>query len=279
MFVRLKSSKNSKHPTVQIVESTRSRDGKVRQNILASLGVVRNDEDRSALLKLAHNLIQKFGEDSSGQMSLGETGYSYKAKSGKVISHEQIDYRNLAHVRDYQVGFDEVFGKISEDVGFDAVLADIDSVRKHSFSVLEVVKNVVINRLKEPESKRASFLRDLFEKGTSTFSLHHIYRAMDLILPYANKFQACAHDSAASLFPEVKSYFYDATTLFFESVTTDDLRNFGFSKDCKFNQVQVVICLLVTNEDYLSVTKFSPVIQQKRRHSRLQLIVYLSATV
>lgn len=248
MFVRLKSSKNSKHPTVQIVESTRSRDGKVRQNILASLGVVRNDEDRSALLKLAHNLIQKFGEDSSGQMSLGETGYSYKAKSGKVISHEQIDYRNLAHVRDYQVGFDEVFGKISEDVGFDAVLADIDSVRKHSFSVLEVVKNVVINRLKEPESKRASFLRDLFEKGTSTFSLHHIYRAMDLILPYANKFQACAHDSAASLFPEVKSYFYDATTLFFESVTTDDLRNFGFSKDCKFNQVQVVICLLVTNE-------------------------------
>lgn len=248
MFVRLKTSKNSKHPTVQIVESNRTRQGKVRQEIIASLGVIRTDDDKQALLKLAHNLIQKFGEDSSGQMGLGEIGFSYKPKAGKAISKEHIDYRNLTHVRDYQIGFEEVFGKISDDIGFDGVLADIDNTRKHSFSALEIIKNVVISRLKEPESKRAGFLRDLFEKGATSFELHHIYRAMDLIVPYADKLQSCAHLAANTLFPNVKSYFYDATTLFYESVTSDELKNFGFSKDCKFNQVQIVICLLVTND-------------------------------
>lgn len=248
MFVRLKTSKKSKHPTVQIVESVRTPQGKIRQQILASLGVIRNDDDKNALLKLAHNLIQKFGEDTSGQLSLGDVDYSYKPKDGSKVSSEQIDYRNLAHVKDYQIGFEEVFGKISEDVGFDAILGEIDNTRKHSFSAVEIIKNVVINRLKEPESKRAGFLRDLFDKGESSFDLHHIYRAMDLIAPYADKFQASAHAAAATLFPDVKSYFYDATTLFYESVTTDELKNFGFSKDCKFNQVQIVICLLVTSD-------------------------------
>lgn len=247
MFVRLKTSKNSKHPTVQIVESNRTLDGKVRQQIIASLGVIRKEEDKAVLVKLAHNLIQKFGEDSSGQLNLGEVGFSYKPKA-KETPAVSIDYKNLTHVKDYQIGFEEVFGKISDDVGFDAVLSEIDNSRKHSFSALEIIKSVVINRLKEPESKRAGFLRELFEKGETSFGLHHIYRAMDLVMPYADKLQACAHVAANSLFPDVKSYFYDATTLFYESVTTDELRNFGFSKDCKFNQVQIVICLLVTSE-------------------------------
>ena len=246
MFVRLKTSRSSKHPTVQIVESVRTSQNKVKQQIIASLGVVRNDDDKKALLKLAHNLIQKFGEDTNGQLSLGEFAHSYKPKEGKRAEH--IDYRNLVHVNDYQVGFDEVFGKLSEEIGFNSALAKIDESGKHTFSVLEIIKSVVINRLKEPESKRASFLRDIFEKGESSFELHQVYRAMDLIVPFADEIQKCAHFAANELFPNVKSYFYDATTLFYESVVADELKDFGYGKDGKFNQVQVVICLLVTNE-------------------------------
>ena len=39
--------------------------------------------------------------------------------------------------------------------------------------------------------------------------------------------------------------FYDVTTFHFESVVADDLRDFGFSKNAKFNEVQVVLGLLV----------------------------------
>jgi transposase len=42
--------------------------------------------------------------------------------------------------------------------------------------------------------------------------------------------------------------FYDCTTLYFESFTEDELRRFGYSKDHKFNQGQVLLALMVTNE-------------------------------
>ena len=48
--------------------------------------------------------------------------------------------------------------------------------------------------------------------------------------------------------------FFDVTTLFFESVNEDELRNFGFSKDCKFKETQVVLALVTTTTDGLPVT-------------------------
>src|SRR5207244_3262863 len=40
-------------------------------------------------------------------------------------------------------------------------------------------------------------------------------------------------------------FFFDVTTLYFESITQDDLRDFGFSKDQKHHAVQVVLALVV----------------------------------
>jgi transposase len=42
--------------------------------------------------------------------------------------------------------------------------------------------------------------------------------------------------------------FYDCTTLYFEAFEEDELREHGFSKDNKFNEVQVLLALLVTKE-------------------------------
>jgi len=42
--------------------------------------------------------------------------------------------------------------------------------------------------------------------------------------------------------------FYDVTTFYFESIKQDDLRDFGFSKDNKVNEVQVVMGMLVDKE-------------------------------
>ncbi len=38
------------------------------------------------------------------------------------------------------------------------------------------------------------------------------------------------------------------TTLYFESVQSDELREFGFSKDCKFKETQVVLALVTTKQ-------------------------------
>ena len=54
--------------------------------------------------------------------------------------------------------------------------------------------------------------------------------------------------SRSLLTEEVKLLFYDCTTLYFESFTEDELRSFGYSKDHKFNQGQVLLALMVTKE-------------------------------
>lgn len=42
--------------------------------------------------------------------------------------------------------------------------------------------------------------------------------------------------------------FYDVTTFHFESINSDELRNFGFSKSGHFNEVQVVLGILIDTE-------------------------------
>lgn len=43
---------------------------------------------------------------------------------------------------------------------------------------------------------------------------------------------------------DLSVYFYDVTTYYFESQLADKMKRFGFSKDNKVNQVQVVMGLL-----------------------------------
>ena len=47
---------------------------------------------------------------------------------------------------------------------------------------------------------------------------------------------------------EIPILFYDCTTLYFGSFTEDELRRFGYSKDHKFNQGQVLLALMVDSE-------------------------------
>jgi transposase len=50
------------------------------------------------------------------------------------------------------------------------------------------------------------------------------------------------------LYGKTDVVFFDVTTLYFESQKADDLRKFGFSKDCKFNEVQVVLSMVIDSE-------------------------------
>ncbi len=114
---------------------------------------------------------------------------------------------------------------------------------------MEIIRSVFIQRIQEPASKRRSLFQELEQKGHLTFELHQIYRAMDILLPFAEKIQEAAHFAAAGLLGrKVECYFYDATTLYFESIATNELMDFGYGKDGKFNHSQILLCLLVTEE-------------------------------
>jgi transposase len=249
VFIRLTRSKTSKNPTVQIVESYR-QGKKVRQKVISSLGVVRDDADRERLIHVGHALINKLRSESDKQLRLPlSNSDETREASKKTPSPRFVDPRQLTHVRSTPCGFEDVYGTLSENVGFKKLLKDIDQDSRRDFSVREIIEMLVYKRLEEPASKRRSLYLESIEKGAKPCELHQTYRAMDVLLPFSDKIQKLAYDSATDLLNQkVECFFYDVTTLYFESVLQDEVRDFGFSKDGKFNQTQTLLVLVVTDE-------------------------------
>ena len=79
-----------------------------------------------------------------------------------------------------------------------------------------------------------------------------IYRMMDEL--DSDRVRRTIRNATLSILRnQVSIMFYDVTTLYFESFTADELRSFGFSKDCKFKEAQIVLAL-VTTTDGLPIT-------------------------
>ena len=247
VFIRLTRSKTSKNPTVQIVESYREGK-KVRQRVISSLGVVRDDNDRERLINVGHALINKLRSEATKQLDLG-VSETETASSAPKTRTKFVDPRLLVHVRSHPCGFEDVYGALSKKIGFEKLLQSLDDGSRRDFLVGEIIPALVYKRLQEPASKRRSLYLEATETGAKPFELHQVYRAMDAILPFSGQFQKLAYNSATDLLNQkVECFFYDATTLYFESVLQDEVKDFGFSKDGKFNQVQTLLVLVVTDE-------------------------------
>lgn len=226
MYVRLKSSKKSRNSTLQIVEGV--RDGKkVKQRVVASLGVVADQNNLQKLLKLADSLVRKIEEQ------------------GLPVS-PKIDLSKLLHTMTVYDGFGTVVNKLMELTGFTKILREAQG--KNLFDLEETVKLIIAQRLDLPSSKLRTYERQQ-EHGFDEIHLQHLYRAMDVIEPLSEKIQTQAFKAARSNahYP-VDCFFFDVTTLYFESIVQDDLKDFGFSKDQKHHSVQVVLALVVDRE-------------------------------
>ena len=116
----------------------------------------------AALVKLAHNLIQKFDEDSSGQMVFPDLEHSYKPKERKPVKSDQMNFKNIEHVKDFQIGFDDVFGMISEDIGFDAALVGTE-IQLHRLE-LERVELAIIDSMFDLLANRGEVVKKIVSK-------------------------------------------------------------------------------------------------------------------
>lgn len=229
MFVRLKTSKTARHPTFQIVEGI--RDGKrVRQKVIASLGVVKDSSDMKRLKNLADNLIRR----------LEQQGFPQEKSP-------LVDFSKLSHKKTVYNGFQLATNKLMDLVGFSAIAKKAQG--KNQFNVEEILKLIILQRMDLPSSKLRTFERQS-DHGFYGIDLQHIYRTMDALENLSEEFQKQAFSIAHnSLFKEpVECLFFDVTTLYFESLDVDELRKFGFSKDQKHHQIQIVLSLVVNRE-------------------------------
>jgi len=222
MFIRITKSKN--HQYVKVVKNYRE-DGKVKQKVIANLGKL---EDIST--KEAENIASKL-------LSL--------AKSSKVVI-ENSSLPEIEELDRYNYGF-VVYRNIWNRYRLDEILDNLVKDRKIEYDFKSVVFSMVIDRLLKPKSKLALFNnKDDYFAINNELQLNHIYRSLDILADKKIDIEEALFSRNKSLFNvSTDIVFYDVTTFYYESKNENDLKKFGYSKDGKFGDVQVVMGLLI----------------------------------
>lgn len=223
MFLRTTKAKSNHY--VCIVKAYRDAQGKPKQKVIQNLGAFKTEAEREKLYGLGRNPLKSMqGEPLFSRHDLWELR---RENWGAVALMERLF---------------EVYQLASF---FEGLMAD----RKIEYDLVTVLKFMVATRFIAQMSKLAAFQQRAHFSEFGPFELQHLYRILDELHRYqdAVKTHLFQRQKALSRQP-IDVVFFDVTTLYFESQHPDSLRDFGFSKDCKFNDTQIVLSLLITRD-------------------------------
>jgi transposase len=280
MFVRVK--KNGAHEYLQLVTSERI-DGKVRQRVIGTLG--RRD-------------LLESGNDLEG----------LAASIGKFTRHAAVlaDHRsgNAEVLSNASLGPALVFGRLWDQLGLPAVLADALQDRKFSFSVERAVFLTVLHRImgSAGRSDRAAekWRQQQIIPGVDELDLQHLYRAMAWLGEELDKSDQqdatpfsprCTKDiieealfaRRRDLFTGVSLAFFDTTSLYFEGEGGESIGKRGFNKDHRPDLKQMVagmvlsgqgqpICCEMWPGNTTDVTTLLPVVKRLRNRFGIEQV-------
>ena len=240
MFIRTKPRPNGKI-SVQIVESYRRAD-QVSQRIVRHVGQAVNQREVEELTRLAQTIIAEMENHKRPLLPIFAPEDIYGPKPTAAACEDVVKIKDLREEQRVVEGVGEVFGKLYEDLGLGAALGTAKADRPWN----EALKTLVMARLANPVSKlrTAAMLEDDY---AVKLPVEKIYRVLDRLSARAEEVKGLVGNATRSLFGErVEVLFFDVTTLAFESVFPDGLREFGFSKDGKFKETQVTLALVTT---------------------------------
>jgi transposase len=121
----------------------------------------------------------------------------------------------------------------------------------------EVIAILVIGRLCEPSSElhvaeqwyRTTALEDLLGVVTEQVYDERLYRSLDRVLPHKEAIERHLVERLGELFDlDYDLLLYDVTSTYFEGVADPTIARRGYSRDHRFDCVQVNIALVVTRE-------------------------------
>lgn len=223
MFLKIRTLKNKKY--ISIVQSYR-KDGKIKHKELLNLGAVDNLVKSRQLEALTKKLIEIHNWDIITKKDISEV-------EGKLCYGVNV-YKNLWREFEY-----------------DKLMKQFEKQRRIKFNLNEIILFQVLGRLLSPSSRLSLWQKQnryIFDKE---ISLHDIYRSLDVISENKDSIEWHTFNKYRNLFNlKVDVVFYDCTTFHFESVRVDDLREFGYSKSGNFNEIQVIMGLLIDKEGH-----------------------------
>lgn len=214
MFARVIQGKAKEY--VSIVRGYRDQNGKVKQQTVFSLGPV-TPETKDQTLQIARNII------------------SYNEGAAIIASAEDI---NETERKNW--GAPAVINKLWNKFELDSVISKSKTIN--------ATKLMLINQFLAPKSKLRSWNERNKYDGFENLKLHDIYRTLDELDDNIDKIKSHILAKQKAFSYSVDVLFFDVTTLYFESQKSDQLKDFGFSKDCKFNEVQIVLSLVIDGD-------------------------------
>ncbi len=252
MFIRTKHDPERKRTRIQIVQSVRTGQ-KVRQKVVRHVGIAHNDTEVEDLKRLAGRIMEELRTAQSAQMELfTPTEYADLATLVRTAPRPEKLNVDLGECREesrLSLGLRDVMGEVYSGLGWNGLLG---SRRKSSDRIL---RELVLARLSQPESKRAT-VDALAHRVGITLNLDRVYQAMDYLDEATiNRVCRMSHEAAETLLAgPVDILFYDCTTLAFDTDredphdASDRLLAKGYSKDGKSHRSQVVLALMVTTD-------------------------------
>jgi hypothetical protein len=229
MYVRLLICRNKDGTTRSYLHLLRSRrvNGKTRQELVCSLGRL--------------DLICSDG--SLDRLIAGLAHYSEK---------QWVQMRALKGGWQKIYGPVLVFRRLWEQLGLDRLLVGLQVNTAIQFSLDEAVFAMVLHRLLEPGSKRATYqwLETVYRPQFEALELQHLYRALDRLLSGKTTIEESLFNRNCNLFSlNVDLVLFDTTLVHFEGGGPEDLAALGRPgnyPDC----VKVLIGLILTGDGF-----------------------------
>ena len=247
MFIRVKTTPNSPRKSIQIVENKRVGNT-TKQKILHYVGVATDDFMEQRLKELAKEMIIKLEQEQQKQTELfvdieiSKRGRKAKKDIKDILPTSEVRLDDIVEEKRIIEGVDDIAGSAYDELGYNGILPRGSN---------KLLRDLVITRTVFPYSKHRIW-KLLFEQFDKDYDLNSIYRVMDQIHPKINKIKQITCAKTQALMPSADVVLFDVTTLHFESIEADELREFGYSKNFRFNTTQVVLAL-ATNEHGLPI--------------------------
>lgn len=196
--------------------------------IVKHIGSVGNEEEKKKLIELANSFIISYLQLTP----LFPEIFGLEQKKYHLVAVENLIFTKTYHTFAYE---------------FLSYFYDLNGFGKIDNQFL---KDLSIIRIIEPVSKLKSIelLGEYFGKKYSSIS---VYKRLLQIISLSSDIQNKAvYYAKKYLHFNFTLVFYDVTTLYFETDKDDKFRKYGYSKDGKPNQPQILIALVVNTDGY-----------------------------
>ena len=213
---------------IRLVVSFR-KDGKVKNKIVKVIGQSKDEGLIREYKKTARRLID---EHKKGLINISDVSEKLPVNLSSFVGKERCNN-----------GFNDILGVSYDQLGFH----DLIRSKRSCWVLNQSLRNLVLMRVFQPASKLKS-CDLLYEHFKERISHKQVLTVMDHLFKSEEEIKGRLFQSMVKRSGGLDLLLFDVTTLYFESVSQTDLKDFGYSKDGKFNEVQVVLAVLSNKE-------------------------------